>query len=141
MKLGLHNAARYHYYPGWHEPGTVEEVVFTKKAYDALPADLKVVVDRAAEADNIRVLADYNTKNAIGLQELKTKFKGKNEVLQLPVDVLRAFRKHAAETLEEEGAKDAMAKKVHESFKKFRALYNAWDQVSENPYQRLIASV
>ena len=141
MKLGLHNAARYHYYPGWHEPGTVEEAVFNKKAYDGLPADLRAIVDRASEANNLRVLADYNTKNAAGLQELRTKFKGKNEVLQLPADVLRTFKKHAADTLEEEGAKDATAKKVHEAFKKFRETYNAWDQVSENPYQRLIASV
>jgi TRAP-type mannitol/chloroaromatic compound transport system substrate-binding protein len=140
MKLGLHNAARYHYYPGWHEPGTVEEAVFNKKAYDALPADIRAAVDRASEANNLRVLADYNNKNAVGLQRLYTEFKGKVEVLQLPGEVLKALKPLAEETLEEEAGKDATARKVHEAFKKFRALYNAWDQVSENPYQRLIAS-
>ncbi|MGH7752896.1 MAG: TRAP transporter substrate-binding protein, partial [Gemmatimonadales bacterium] len=68
IKLGLHQAARYHYYPGWHEPGTVEEAVVNKKAYDALPADIRHAVDRASEANNIRTLADYNHKNAVGLQ-------------------------------------------------------------------------
>ena len=41
MKLGLQNTARYYYYPGWHEPGTVTEFSFNRKAYDALPADLR----------------------------------------------------------------------------------------------------
>jgi TRAP-type mannitol/chloroaromatic compound transport system substrate-binding protein len=39
MQLGLHQAARYYYYPGWHEPGTTTEFGFNKKAYDALPVD------------------------------------------------------------------------------------------------------
>jgi TRAP-type mannitol/chloroaromatic compound transport system substrate-binding protein len=141
IKLGLHQAAQYHYYPGWHEPGTVEEAFFNKKAYDGLPADLRAAVDRAAEANNVRVLADYNTKNAIALQRLRTEFKGKVEVLQLPEAVLRALKPLADETLEEEAARDPLARKVHDAFVKFRALYNAWDQVSENPYQRLVASV
>ena len=25
MRLGLHNTARYYYYPGWHEPETMTE--------------------------------------------------------------------------------------------------------------------
>ena len=30
MKLGLHNTARYYYYPGWHEPGTVTSSASTE---------------------------------------------------------------------------------------------------------------
>ncbi|MBI2460586.1 MAG: ABC transporter substrate-binding protein, partial [Candidatus Rokubacteria bacterium] len=45
----------------------------------------------------------------------------------------------ADDTLEEEAAKDAMTRKVHDGFKKFKAVYNAWDKVSEDPYQRYIA--
>jgi TRAP-type mannitol/chloroaromatic compound transport system substrate-binding protein len=141
LKLGLHNAARYHYYPGWHEPGTVEEFFASKKAYDALPADLRHTIDYASQANNLHVLADYNTKNAAGLQKILTEMKGKVEVLQLPEGVLKALKPLADATLEEEAAKDPMARKVHEAFKKFRKVYNDWDKVSENPYQRLIASL
>ena len=35
MQLNLHNTARYYYYPGWHEPGTMSEFTFNKKAYEA----------------------------------------------------------------------------------------------------------
>src|SRR5207249_12091334 len=51
MKLGLHNAARYNYYPGWHEPGTALEAFLNKKAVDALPADLRAIVDHACRSE------------------------------------------------------------------------------------------
>ena len=31
MKLGLHKTARYYYYPGLHEPGSMPEFGFNKK--------------------------------------------------------------------------------------------------------------
>ncbi len=64
MKLGLHKTARYYYYPGWHEPGTMTEFGFNKKAYDALPVDLRRTLDHAAEAVQIYGLTDFHVKNA-----------------------------------------------------------------------------
>jgi TRAP-type mannitol/chloroaromatic compound transport system substrate-binding protein len=40
LKLGLHNTARYYYYPGWHEPGTTLEFGFNKKALKKLAAEV-----------------------------------------------------------------------------------------------------
>jgi TRAP-type mannitol/chloroaromatic compound transport system substrate-binding protein len=74
LKLGLQNTARDYYYPGWHEPGTVSEFGFNKKAYDALPADLKRILDLAAAATQVHGLMDFHTKNAIALERLKTEF-------------------------------------------------------------------
>ena len=50
MKLGLHKTARYYYYPGWHEPGTTQGYGFNRKAYEALPVDLRRTLDHAAAA-------------------------------------------------------------------------------------------
>src|SRR5262249_27905593 len=85
MKLGLHKAARYYYYPGWHEPSALNAFGFNKKAYDALPIDLRKMLDHAAAAVQVYSLTDYHTKNAIALSRLNTEFKGKVEVIQLPV--------------------------------------------------------
>ena len=38
MKLDLQNTARYYYSPGWHEPATVLEFVFNKKATRRCPS-------------------------------------------------------------------------------------------------------
>src|SRR3989304_1821168 len=49
-RLGLHQAAKNYYYPGWHEPGTVTEFIVNKQRFDALPAGVKAIIE-AATAD------------------------------------------------------------------------------------------
>jgi TRAP-type mannitol/chloroaromatic compound transport system substrate-binding protein len=139
MILGLHKTARYYYYPGWHEPGTTEEFVFNKKAYEALPVDLRRTLDHAAAAVQVYGRTDFHTKNAIALERLKTEFKGKVEIVQFPVPVLRDLRKLAAEVVREESEKTPMARKVHASFTKFQALVGPWDHVAEGAYHQLVA--
>ena len=105
MKLGLHNTARYYYYPGWHEPGTVSEFGFNKKAYEALPVDLRRILDLAATATQVHGVPDFHAKNAIALERLKTQFKGKVELVQFPAPVLRELKKLATQVVKEESEK------------------------------------
>jgi TRAP-type mannitol/chloroaromatic compound transport system substrate-binding protein len=139
MKLGLHQTARYYYYPGWHELSNVNEFSFNKKAYEALPVDLRRTLDHAVAAVQVYGRAEYNTKNAVALERLRTEFKGKVEILQLPVPVLRDLKKLAAEVVKEESEKTPMARKVHASFTKFQALVGPWDHVAEGAYHRFVA--
>jgi TRAP-type mannitol/chloroaromatic compound transport system substrate-binding protein len=139
MKLGLHKTARYYYYPGWHEPGSMPEFGFNKKAYEALPGDLRSTLDHAVAAVQVYGLTDYHTKNAIALERLKAEFKGKVEVLALPVPVLRDLKKLSTEVVREESEKTPMAKKVHASFTKFQALVGPWDHVAEGAYHQFVA--
>ncbi len=139
MKLGLHNTARYYYYPGWHEPGAMLEFTFNKKAYEALPVDLQRTLDNAVAAVQVYGLTDFHAKNAIALEKLRTEFKGKVEVLQLPAPVLRDLKKLAAEVMREESEKSPMARKVYASFTKFQALVGPWDHVAEGAYHQSVA--
>jgi TRAP-type mannitol/chloroaromatic compound transport system substrate-binding protein len=139
MKLGLHQTARYYYYPGWHEPGTMNAFGFNRKAYDALPLDLRRMLDHATAAAQVYGLTDYHVKNAIALERLKTEFKGKVEILQYPVPMLRDLKKLAAEVVRDESEKSPMARKVHASFTKFQALVGPWDRVAEGAYHQLVA--
>jgi TRAP-type mannitol/chloroaromatic compound transport system substrate-binding protein len=139
MKLGLHKTARYYYYPGWHEPGTVNEFGFNKKAYEALPIDLRRLLDHATAAVQVYGRTDFHVKNAIALERLKTEFKGKVEVLPLPVPVLRDLKKLAVQVIKEESEKTSMARKVHASYTKFQALVGPWDHIAEGAYHQLVA--
>jgi TRAP-type mannitol/chloroaromatic compound transport system substrate-binding protein len=139
MKLGLHRTARYYYYPGWHEPGSMSEFTFNKKAYEALPADLQRTLDHAAASVQVYGLSDYHARNASALAVLKTEFKGKVEVIQVPVPVLRDLKKLSADVAREESEKTPMARKVHASFTKFQALVGPWDHVAEGAYHQLVA--
>jgi len=139
VKLGLHKTARYYYYPGWHEPGTTTEFGFNKKAYEALPVDLKQTLDHAVAATQVYGLTDFHMKNAVALERLKAEFKGKVELIQLPAPVLRALRKMAGDVIREQSEKTPMARKVHASFTKFQALVGPWDHVAEGAYHQFVA--
>ena len=139
MKLGLHKTARYYYYPGWHEPGTTLGFGFNQKAYEALPLDLKRTLDHASTAVHAYASAEYHAKNSIALERLKAEFKGKVEVIQLPVPVLRDLRKLSTEVIREVSEKTPTARKVHASFTKFQALVGPWDHVAEGAYHQFVA--
>jgi TRAP-type mannitol/chloroaromatic compound transport system substrate-binding protein len=75
----------------------------------------------------------------MALQRLRTEFKGKVEILQYPVPMLRALKKLAGEVVRDESEKSPMARKVHASFTKFQALVGPWDHVAEGAYHQLVA--
>jgi TRAP-type mannitol/chloroaromatic compound transport system substrate-binding protein len=137
LTLGLQNTARYYYYPGWHEPGTVSEFGFNRKAYDALPADLRRILDLAVAATQIMGFMDFHTKNAIALERIKTEFKGKVELVQFPAPVLRDLKRIATDVIRDQADKSPMARKVNASYTKFQALVGPWDQVAQGVYYQL----
>ncbi len=138
MKLGLQNTAPNYYFPGWHEPGNMNEYGFNKKAYEALPVDLQRTLDHAVAATQVYGLMEYEAKNAIALEKLKTEFRGKVEILQLPAPVLGELRKLASEVIKEESEKSPMAKKVYAAFTKFRAQLAGWSRISEGAYHQFV---
>jgi len=139
LKLGLHNTARYYYYPGWHEPGTTLEFGFNKRAYEALPNELRRIVDHAAAAVWAYSIPEWEEKNAVALDRLRTEYKNKVEILALPTAILRDLKKVSADVVRQEAEKSPMARRVYASFTKFQAQVGAWGQYSEGAYQRLIS--
>jgi TRAP-type mannitol/chloroaromatic compound transport system substrate-binding protein len=139
MKLGLHNTARYYYYPGWHEPGTMTEFGFNRKAYEALPLDLRRTLSHAATVSGVSGLTEFEAKNTVALERLRTEFKGKVEILQLPAPVLRNLKKLAADVVKKESEKSPMARKVYASFTRFQTQLADWSHISEGAYQQFVA--
>jgi TRAP-type mannitol/chloroaromatic compound transport system substrate-binding protein len=128
-KMGFYKVAKYYYYPGWHEPGTVLETFVNKKAYEGLPKDLQEIIKRAAMSSNMWMLCESETKNNFYLDKM---IKEEGVVLKaFPDDVIRKLRGYSAEVLEEVVAKDPMSKKVYESFRKFQKQHQAWGKISE----------
>jgi len=137
LRMGFYKAAKYYYYPGWHEPGTCLEVIFNKQAYDALPRDLQITLDAVAAETNMWSLSEFEAGNGAALQQLISQHNV--NLVRFPEPLLEDLRKLAAQTLEEEADKDATSRKVHEAFKKFRAQVGVWGSVSENAYYNVIA--
>jgi TRAP-type mannitol/chloroaromatic compound transport system substrate-binding protein len=136
LRLGFYQAAKYYYYPGWHEPGTYLEYFFNKKAYESLPKDLQHILNAACMENEQWTLTQFDAQNAAALQTLINKHKV--EVIQFPDDVLSALRKMAVEVVQEEAAKSPMAKKVAASFANFQKVVGTWGSVSERAYFNVI---
>ena len=136
LRMGFYKAAKYYYYPGWHEPGTCLEVTFNKKAYDSLPKSLQTTIDAIAMETNLWSLCEFESKNGAALLELINKHHV--QLRQFPDKMLDNLRKLSGEVLEEIAEKDAQSKKVNEAFKKFKAQIGPWGTVSEKAYYDLI---
>jgi TRAP-type mannitol/chloroaromatic compound transport system substrate-binding protein len=136
LRMGFYQAAKYYYYPGWHEPGTYLEYFFNKKAYESLPKDLQHILNAACMENEQWTLTQFDAQNGAALQTLINKHKV--EVIQFPDEVLAALRKMAVEVVQEEAAKTPMAKKVADSFAKFQKVVGTWGSVSERAYFNVI---
>jgi TRAP-type mannitol/chloroaromatic compound transport system substrate-binding protein len=129
--FGLHKAAKYYYYPGWHEPGPTIECMINKDAYNSLPDDLKFIVDMGCKAANIDMLADYTSKNNKALKFLSSK---KIIIKEFPAEILDSLREISIEVLKEIGSTDKITKEVYLSYIKFQEEVTPWTKLSEKSY-------
>ncbi len=136
-RLGLPKAAKYYYSPGWHEPGTVLEIIHNKKVFDALPKHLQIILDACAAQTNVWQLSEFEANNGEYLQKILSN--GRTELLQFSEEIMNTMRKLAKETVAEEAAKDPQSTKVNEAFNAFKKRVGGWAQFSEAAYHNLIA--
>lgn len=132
LAFGLYKAAKYYYYPGWHEPGTTLECIVNRKAYDALPADLKQIVQSAARVANQEILTEYVARNNQALQTLVNEHHV--DVRKLPDEVLLRLRDLSDEVVAEIAKKDDLSQRVYASFHAFREQVTSWSAISEQAY-------
>ncbi len=132
LAFGLYKAAKYYYYPGWHEPGTTLECMVNRQALEALPEELQAIVLNAGRVANQDMLAEYVARNNQALVTLVNEHHV--DVRPLPDPVLRHLKKLSDEVVAEVAAKDELSQRVYASFQAFRDQATAWDDISERAY-------
>jgi len=132
LAFGLHQAAQYYYWPGWHEPGTALECMVSNKAWAALPADLQAIVAHACQAANEDMLSEFTARNNDALQTLVKKHGVQLRRFSNPL--LAQIGKIAAEVVAEIAAKDTLSNKVYTSFAAFRKESVPYTQITEEAY-------
>ena len=132
LTFGFHQAAKYYYYPGWHEPGPMLELLINKDAWDSLPKHLQVIIETASKAVNQDMLDEYLAKNNQALTEL-VNIHGV-ELRKLPDDVIEEFRKISNKILNELSEEDETIAKVYNSYLKFKKDVSAYHEISEDAF-------
>jgi TRAP-type mannitol/chloroaromatic compound transport system substrate-binding protein len=129
MAIGLHQAARYYYYPGWQEPGPTLECIINQEAWDSLPPDLQAIVRVACQAVNLDMTAEYMARNATALADLLDN--PDVEILEMPQSVLDGLQRLTLEVIEELAAADPLVARVWQSYQAFRGASTPWQRISE----------
>jgi TRAP-type mannitol/chloroaromatic compound transport system substrate-binding protein len=130
LKLGLQRMAKNYYFPGWHQPATLFELMINLDKWKALPVTAKAQVE-AVCGDNIRYgLAEGEARQYAALKELQAQGV---EFRRWPGEIMEALAAAWDSVVKEEIKADADFKKTWESLKAFRHDYAIWHELSA-PY-------
>jgi TRAP-type mannitol/chloroaromatic compound transport system substrate-binding protein len=129
--MGFHQIARYYYYPGWHEPGTMLEFFINKDRFERLPADLQAIVRTAALAVNQWCLSEMETRNAQTLVEFKQQGL---EIRAFADDIIAQLRTHTQAVMLELSKTDDLAAEVYQSYTQYQQMARNYAQISESAY-------
>ena len=132
LAFGLHKAAKYYYYPGWHEPGTTLECFVNKDKYEELPEDLKSILLGASKMANIDMLCEIISKNNEALEVLKNKHKV--DIRSYPEEVLNELYEISIKVVKELSLSNDFAKEVYNSYASFQKKTRNWNDISIKPY-------
>ncbi|HSA80034.1 MAG TPA: TRAP transporter substrate-binding protein [Geminicoccaceae bacterium] len=126
ISLGFYQVAKYNYYPGWHQPASVGELLMNKAAFEALPKAYQAMLE-AACGWNIHVTyAESEAMNPPAMKEMMEKYGVQN--VRWSDEELAAFEQAWNEVLAEQSAADPTFKKVAESYLAFRKVYKTWGE-------------
>ena len=132
LALALHTAAKYYYYPGWHEPGPTLEAIVNEQAWASLPEDLQVMVEMATRAINEDMLSEFTARNNTALRTLIDDHGV--ELRKLPDDVLAELKRASEEVVRETAQSSELAQRIYASYMSFLADVRDYHRISEQAY-------
>jgi len=133
LALGLYKVAKYYYWPGFHEPGSALQCTVNTARFEALPGDLKQVIEVACGRENDMLLAEFNGRSAPALASLVNEH---GVILkQFSKDVLIAFGDASGELMQELYDRgDDITRRICESFFAFRRDIRLWTRIADQAY-------
>lgn len=127
--FNLGKAAKYYYFPGWHQPSAVVELSINRGIWDKMSEGERIAVDVACQATLVWSLARASSLQTEALQRIQKN----NDVVfrRLPETVIAALRKASEEVFEEAASADPTFKRVLESYRAFSANYDAYAELMQ----------
>ena len=104
-------------------------MIVNKNKFSNLPSDLREIITHGMEAMNTWMLCECDSKNSFYLDKL---IKEEGVLLkQFPAEVIKELKIKSKEVVQELVESDAMSKKIHEHYEKFRNSIKGWSDVSD----------
>lgn len=70
LKMGFYKVAPY-YYSGWHEPGSILEMTFSKHTWEKLSEQQQAIISCACAELNAAMACEFQAKNAEAMEDLE----------------------------------------------------------------------
>jgi TRAP-type mannitol/chloroaromatic compound transport system substrate-binding protein len=138
LRLGLHKAARYYYYPGIWGSSTQASCYVGRRAWEQLPQEWQAVLEAASAETGLWLAARCDADNAAAL----TRLVAEGALLRpYPLDILKAAYRATREHLEALAARDPRFGTVYASWTRFRDSQRMWFGVAEQSYDRFLSLV
>ena len=132
---GLHQAAKYYYNPGWHEPATILDCSIDMFEWEKLDDATKELVTIASKAVNMEVLSMFQAANDSSYQKLINEHGV--QMRQLPDPVMNALGQRAGEVCSSIAAEDPVSQALFSHIVEFRSSILRWTNTSEKEYMRV----
>jgi TRAP-type mannitol/chloroaromatic compound transport system substrate-binding protein len=130
--MKFYEAAKYYYYPGVHEPGSMLGLQCNKSWLSKLSKTDQALIEAAATVENEVMMSEFNANNGLALQRLIKDHGVK--LVEFNDRIYDAFGKASEEVFAETSASSPIAKRVTDSFLKARRELGAWNKLSESAY-------
>ena len=130
--LKFYEAAKYYYYPGMHEPGTIVSLGVNNTWWDGLPKSDQLIIEAAATVLHEDMYSEYNAKNGEFLAKLINE-QGV-DLRKFSDDVADAFGEAAEEVLAETREHSDLAKRIDDSYRQALRTVGAWLTIADGEY-------
>ena len=127
-KLGFNKVAPFYAYPGYWEGGPQLDFFINTKAYNALSADNKAIIEAASAMAALDMQAKYDARNPAALKRLVA---GGTKLFRFPKEMIDTAFKASMDTYADLSTKNPAWKKVYEDYAVFRRDQNVWFRFAE----------
>ena len=126
--LGFPRIARYYYFPGWHQPTSLNTLVINRHVWEEYTRQEQLMFETACR---VNFLWSYTT-GAVPQSDFLAKFEEQGvQIRRFPDEVLDVLREASRAVLEEEAAKDPYFREAYDSIRAFSAKVNRWYEIQE----------
>ncbi len=126
--LGFSRIARYYYFPGWHQPTSLNTLVINRSVWEEYTQQEQLMFETACR---VNFLWSY-TNGAVRQPDFLSKFEEQGvQIRRFSDEVLDALRDASRTVLEEEAAKDPYFREAYDSIRAFSAKVNRWYEIQE----------
>jgi len=122
--LGFHKITKFNYFPGWHQPSTLFELLINKDVFDDLSDLAKNQIEVACQANITTSLAEGEATNFAAMVD-NTENNGVT-IKKWDDEMLATFQSTWNEVAAELASEDEFFKKVWDDLAEYREGYNTW---------------